>query len=50
MNRDKNLKNKRVDFVKKTINNSSDPVTKTVGKLSKKLFLAESTIWNDYIK
>lgn len=50
MNRDKTLKQERVKYVKKTINESVAPVSKTVAKLSKRLFLAESTIWNDYTK
>ena len=50
MNRDQNLKQKRIQYVKKAIKSNPGPVAKTIKKLSARLFLAESTIWKDYIK
>lgn len=50
MNRDKSLHNKRVKYVKNYVEKTNKPTTKAVAELSKKLFLAESTIWGDLAK
>jgi len=50
MKRNPELKQKRTDFIKQFVNNDKSNITKSVKKISERLFVSESTIWNELKK
>lgn len=50
MKKNQKLSQKREDFIKQFVNNHKQNVTTAVKEVSERLFVSESTIWNELKK